>query len=87
MLEHRFKNLTIRFANEDYLVNGIAVFEIEDFDEDGKEATFVSAKLFDALSKDGYINSPECLGYLSEATVEHLNQDSTLCRSLGHKII
>ena len=87
MLEHRFKNLTIRFANEDFLVNGTAIFEIEDFDEDGKEATFVSAKLLDALGKDGYVNSKECLGYLGEATVEHLNGDSTLCRSLGHKII
>jgi len=87
MLIHRFKNLTIRFAKEDYLVNGTARFEIEDFDEDGKEATFVTAHLLDALGRDGYVTSEECLGYLCEATVEHLNGDSTLCRSLGHKII
>lgn len=85
MLEYRFKNLTIKFAGEDYLVNGTAVYQIEDYDEDGKEAGFESATLLDALGKDGYINSSECLCYLGEATVEHLNKDSYLCRQLGNK--
>ena len=84
MLEHRFKNLTIKFAGEDYLVNGTAKYQIEEYDE-GNEAGFESATLIDALSKDGYVTSVECLGYLGEATVEHLNGDSYLCRQLGNK--
>jgi hypothetical protein len=84
MLEYRFKNLTIKCGGEDYLVNGIASYMVEEFD-DGNEAGFESVSLMDALGKDGYINSNECLGYIAEATVEHLNRDSYLCRSLGNK--
>ena len=86
MLQYRFKNLNIKCGGQDFLVNGYAVYTIEDFEEDGKEAGFESVSLVDALGKDGLVTSAECLGYISEATVEHLNKDSYLCRSLGNKV-
>lgn len=87
MLIYRFKNLNIKCGGQDFLVNGHATYTIEDFEEDGKEAGFEQATLIDALGKDGLVTSTECLGYIAEAVVEHLNQDSHLCRTLGHKII
>lgn len=87
MLIYRFKNLNIKCGGQDFLVNGHATYTIEDFEEDGKEAGFEQATLIDALSKDGLVTSAECLKYIAEATIAHLNQDSHLCRSLGHKII
>ena len=86
---YRFKNLEIRHEGHDYLANGQAFYLVEDFD-DGKEATFEKVELFDILGKDGFITregSPECMSYFEEIVQAHLNQDSTLCRSLGHKII
>jgi len=86
MLTYRFKNLNIKCGGQDFLVNGSASYTIEKFDE-GNEAGFEQASLIDALSKDGLVTSAECLGYIAEATIAHLNQDSHLCRSLGNKII
>lgn len=86
MLQYRFKNLNIKCGGQDFLVNGYAIYTIEDFEEDGKEAGFESVSLVDALSKDGLVTSAECLGYISEATLEHLNKDSYLCRLLGNKV-
>lgn len=86
MLTYRFKNLNIKCGGQDFLVNGHATYTIEKFDE-GNEAGFEEATLIDALGKDGLVTSAECLGYIAEATIAHLNQDSHLCRNLGHKII
>ena len=85
MLEYRFKNLTIKYGGEDFLVSGTARYEIEDYEEDGREASFLSAEVIDALSKIGYVTSKECLTYLGEGVCEHLNKDSYLCRQLGNK--
>jgi hypothetical protein len=86
MLTYRFKNLNIKCGGQDFLVNGSASYTIESFD-DGSEAGFETASLIDALGKEGLVVSAECLGYIAEATIAHLNQDSHLCRSLGNKII
>jgi len=83
MLKYKFNNLNIKCGGEDFLVSGEAFFVIEDFEEDGKEATFESAKLYDALNKTGYIQSKEVLMYLEDCVVETLNKDSTLCRKLS----
>lgn len=86
MYQYRFKNLNIKHEGLDFLVNGIANYVIEDYEEDGKQAGFESAELYDALGKEGYITSKEVLGYLSDSTVAALNNDSHLCRILGGKI-
>ena len=86
MLTHRFKNLNIKCDSHDILVNGVAYYSVEDYD-DSKEALFEKVELYDALDKTGYITSPECLGYISDATLEHLNRDNSLCRTLGNKSI
>lgn len=82
MKEYKFSNLNIKAGGQDYLVAGVAYYSIEEFD-DGNEAGFESVKLYDAIGKEGYITSEECLKYIAEATVQNLNQNSTLCRRLG----
>ncbi|CAB5178757.1 hypothetical protein UFOVP157_34 [uncultured Caudovirales phage] len=86
MLTYRFKNLEIRHQGKDYLTNGIAFYTIEDYDEDGKEALFEKVELYDALGSQGYINDQESLTLFSDIVQANLNQDSALCRSLGHKV-
>ena len=85
MKEYIVKNKTIKCGGEDFLVSGSAFYVIEDYDEDGQEALFDSAKIHDALNRNGYITSPEVLTHLQECLVETLNKDSTLCRQLGYK--
>ena len=87
MFQYRFKNLNIKHEGLDLLVNGSAGYTIEDYEEDGKQALFESAELYDALGKDGYITSKEVLSYMSDSVVETLNKDSHLCRILGGKIV
>jgi hypothetical protein len=86
MFQYRFKNLNIKHEGLDLLVNGSSGYTIEDYEEDGKQALFESAELYDALGKDGYVTSKEVLGYMSDSVVETLNKDSHLCRVLGGKI-
>jgi hypothetical protein len=87
MFQYRFKNLNIKHEGLDLLVNGSAGYTIEDYEEDGKQALFESADLYDALGKDGYITSKEVLSYMADSVVETLNKDSHLCRILGGKIV
>lgn len=87
MFQYRFKNLNIKHEGLDLLVNGSAGYTIEDYEEDGKQALFESAELYDALGKDGYITSKEVLSYMADSVVETLNKDSHLCRVLGGKIV
>lgn len=82
---YRFNNLNIKHETTDFLVSGEAFYVVEDFEEDGKQAGFESAVLFDALGKNGFITSKEVLGYLANTAVETLNRDSHLCRILGAK--
>lgn len=87
MFQYRFKNLNIKHEGLDLLVNGLAQYTIEDYEEDGKQALFESAELYDALGKEGYITSKEVLGYMADSVVKTLNEDSHLCRILGGKIV
>jgi hypothetical protein len=87
MFQYRFKNLNIKHEGLDLLVNGSAGYTIEDYEEDGKQALFESADLYDALGKDGYITSKEVLSYMADSVVETLNKDSHLCRVLGGKLV
>lgn len=87
MFDYNFKNLNIKHQGMDFLVYGNAKYTIEDYEEDGKQALFESAELYDALGKDGYVTSKEVLGYMSDSVVEALNKDSHLCRVLGGKIV
>lgn len=87
MFQYRFKNLNIKHEGLDLLVNGSAGYTIEDYEEDGKQALFESAELYDALGKDGYITSKEVLSYMADSVIETLNKDSHLCRILGGKIV
>jgi hypothetical protein len=87
MFQYRFKNLNIKHEGLDLLVNGSAGYTIEDYEEDGKQALFDTADLYDALGKDGYITSKEVLSYMADSVVETLNKDSHLCRVLGGKIV
>ena len=87
MFQYRFKNLNIKHEGLDLLVNGSAGYTIEDYEEDGKQALFETADLYDALGKEGYITSKEVLSYMADSVVETLNKDSHLCRILGGKIV
>ena len=87
MFQYRFKNLNIKHEGLDLLVNGSAGYTIEDYEEDGKQALFETADLYDALGKDGYITSKEVLSYMADSVVETLNKDSHLCRILGGKLV
>lgn len=86
MYSYRFKNLNIRHEGLDFLVNGIAHYVIEDYEEDGKQAGFETAEVYDALGSIGYVSSKEVLGHLADTAVATLNQDSHLTRILGNKI-
>jgi hypothetical protein len=86
MHSYRFKNLNIRHEGLDFLVNGLAHYVIEDYEEDGKQAGFESAEVYDALGAGGYVQSKEVLGHLGDTAVATLNQDSHLTRILGNKI-
>lgn len=81
----RFKNLDIKHEGKDYLVNGIAHYSIEDFEEDGKQACFELAELFDALCYSGLIVDKEKLAPLQDSVLFTLNRDNHLCRVLGSK--
>lgn len=87
MYSYRFKNLNIKHEGMEFLVNGIAFYTIEDYEEDGKQAGFEKAELYDALGKDGYVTSKEVLGYMQDSVLVALNSDSHLCRVLGGKIV
>lgn len=87
MYSYRFKNLNIKHEGMEFLVNGIAFYTIEDYEEDGKQAGFEKAELYDALGKDGYVTSKEVLGYMQDSVLVALNSDSHLCRILGGKIV
>jgi hypothetical protein len=86
MYQYRFKNLNIKHDGLDFLVNGLAHYVIEDYEEDGKQAGFEKAELYDALGKSGYITSSEVLKGLEDSTLVALNGDSHLCRVLGNKL-
>ncbi len=86
MYSYRFKNLNIKHEGLDFLVNGIAHYVIEDYDEDGKQAGFEDAEVYDAIGVGGYVQSKEVLGYLSDSVIIALHKDSHLCRVLGNKI-
>jgi hypothetical protein len=86
MYQYRFKNLNIKHDGIDFLVNGIAHYVIEDFEEDGKQAGFEKAEVYDALGRNGYITSKEVLAGLEDSTLASLNSDNYLCRVLGNKI-
>lgn len=86
MHSYRFKNLNIRHEGLDFLVNGLAYYVIEDYEEDGKQAGFETAEVYDALGAGGYITSKEVLAHLADTAVATLNQDSHLTRILGNKI-
>lgn len=87
MYSYRFKNLNIKHEGMEFLVNGLAFYTIEDYEEDGKQAGFEKAELYDALGKDGYVTSKEVLGYMQDSVLVALNSDSHLCRVLGGKIV
>lgn len=82
MKEYRFKNLNIRHEGTDYLVNGVAFYTIEDYDDE-MLACFEKAELYDALGKDGFVTSKEVLGHFADDAVIALNSDYRLCRSLS----
>jgi hypothetical protein len=86
MNSYRFKNLNIRHEGLDFLVNGLAHYVIEDYEEDGKQAGFETAEVYDALGANGYVSSKEVLGHLADTAVATLNQDSHLTRILGNKL-
>lgn len=86
MNSYRFKNLNIKHEGLDFLVNGLAYYVIEDYEEDGKQAGFETAEVYDALGAGGYVQSKEVLGHLASTAVATLNQDSHLTRILGNKI-
>jgi hypothetical protein len=86
MYAYRIRNLNIKHEGIDFLVSGQATYVVEDYEEDGKQAVFESAELYDALGKEGYITSKEVLGYMADSVLLALNSDSHLCRVLGSKI-
>jgi hypothetical protein len=86
MYAYRIRNLNIKHEGIDFLVSGQATYVVEDYEEDGKQAVFESAELYDALGKEGYITSKEVLGYMADSVLLALNGDSHLCRVLGSKI-
>lgn len=86
MFQYRFKNLNIKHDGLDYLVNGVASYVIEDYEEDGKQAGFESAEVYDALGKAGYITDKTRLAEMADSVLVSLNNDSHLCRILGSKI-
>jgi len=86
MYEYRFKNLNIRHDGFDFLVNGNAFYVIEDYEEDGKQAGFERAEVYDALGASGYVRSQEVLRGLENTVLVALNQDYQLTRILGNKV-
>ena len=86
MYEYRFKNLNIRHDGIEFLVNGLAHYVIEDYEEDGKQAGFEKAECYDALGAGGYVRSQEVLRGLEDSILVTLNQDHQLTRILGNKI-
>ena len=74
MNSYRFRNLNIRHEGLDFLTNGLAFYKVEDYEEDGKQAAFETAELYDAL------------GHLADTVVRTLNEDNHLTRILGSKI-
>ena len=86
MNTYRFRNLNIRHEGLDFLTNGLAFYKVEDYEEDGKQAAFETAELYDALGRDGYITSEEVKGHLADTVVRTLNEDNHLTRILGSKI-
>jgi len=86
MYAYRIRNLNIKHEGMEFLVSGQAVYVVEDYEEDGKQAVFESAELYDALGKDGYVLSKEVLGHLADSALLALNGDPHLCRVLGSKI-
>lgn len=86
MNSYRFRNLNIRHEGLDFLTNGLAFYKVEDYEEDGKQAAFESAELYDALGKDGYVLSEEVKGHLADTVCKTLNEDNHLTRTLGSKI-
>lgn len=86
MNAYRFRNLNIRHEGLDFLTNGLAFYKVEDYEEDGKQAAFETAELYDALGRDGYITSDEVKAHLANTVVKTLNEDAHLARILGSKI-
>jgi len=86
MYAYRIRNLNIKHEGSEYLVCGQAHYVVEDYEEDGKQAAFETAELYDALGKSGYVTDKEVLAQIAESAVAVLNNDSHLCRTLGSKI-
>ena len=87
MFSHRFKNYNFTYKGNDFLGNGIGYYVVEDYDEDGKEASFEKVELYDAIGREGFILDKARLDELSDGVIFALNHDSHLCRTLGNKII
>lgn len=66
----------------DFLVNGIAYYVIEDYDDE-LLACFEKAELYDALGKDGFITSKEVLSHFADDALIALNSDHRICRNLA----
>ena len=86
MHQYRFKNLNVKHNGSDYLCNGLANYVIEDYEEDGKQAGFESAEIYDAVGKEGFIISQEVLKDMTDSVIATLNNDNYLCRILGGKL-
>lgn len=86
MYQYRFKNLNVKHNGNDYLCNGLANYVIEDYEEDGKQAGFESAEIYDAVGKEGFIISQEVLKDMTDSVIATLNNDNYLCRILGGKL-
>ena len=87
MYDYQIRNLNVKHEGAEYLVSGKAKYVIEDYEEDGKQAAFETAELYDALGRSGYVTDKEVLAQIAESAIYVLNNDSYLCRTLGSKIV
>jgi hypothetical protein len=86
MYNYQFKNLNVKHEGQDYLCHGLAKYEIDDYEEDGRQAGFESAEVYDALGKDGFVTDKAFLAAMENSVLFVLNNDNYLCRLLGNKL-
>lgn len=77
---YKFNNLHFKHENRDYLASGQAVYTVEDYGEDEKEAGFDDVHVTEVLGNKGKIQDTASF---KDSILIHLNRDERLCRMLA----
>ena len=77
---YKFNNLNFKHQGKDYLASGSALYSIDDYGEDEKEAGFDDVNITEVIGVKGIAPDKE---QFKDSVIITLNRDDRLCRMLA----